>query len=193
MRLKSPHFGTVLAHFVAVSALSTIRTYVRYIERGRSIRRVSSAGQRVGASSRQLRADEARKERRKAQIVREAEDDGDWRDAGWCLECAVVHAALRLRLPQRAAHRARQRSAAQPASTRARARAAGELTLDQTIADGRGRNARERRRAGARRARQSPREIERIAPPRSCRRLVADDQALYPAARVAHDLDWWWA
>jgi hypothetical protein len=117
--------------------------------------------QRRAARRRELdamRADEARKEQRKAQIVRDAEDDDDWRDAGcsssvqWFMQLY----ACDYRTAQRIV-RASQALRRLPALDEALA--AGELTLDQAV-------------AAAEVA--TPETDAELAPP-----LVADDDALY--------------
>ena len=81
----------------------------------------------------EMRADEARKEQRKAQLVREAEDDDDWRDAGcrsnveWFMQ--LYHCDYRT--AQRIV-RASEALRSLPALDEALG--AGELTLDQTVA-----------------------------------------------------------
>ncbi len=125
----------------------------------------------------EMRADEARKEQRKAQLVRAAEDDDDWRDAGctspvqWFMQ--LYHCDYRT--AQRIV-RASEALRSLPALDEALG--AGELTLDQTVAAAElatPETDAELARVAVGRA---PREIERLArvinPP-----LVADDQALY--------------
>src|SRR5947209_7406778 len=80
-----------------------------------------------------MRADEARKEQRKAQIVREAEDDDDWRDAGcrssveWFMQLYACdyHTAQRI---------VRASEALRSLPVLDQALGAGELTLDQVAA-----------------------------------------------------------
>jgi hypothetical protein len=92
--------------------------------------------QRRAARRRELdamRADEARKEQRKAQIVRDAEDDDDWRDAGcsssvqWFMQLYACDYRTAPRIV-RASHALRRLPALDEAL------AAGELTLDQAVA-----------------------------------------------------------
>ena len=76
---------------------------------------------------------EARIKQRVMQLVREADDDGDWQAAGCKLERAVVRTGLEQRLPHRQADHAYEQCAAQPARARPRARQ-GALSLDQVAA-----------------------------------------------------------
>jgi hypothetical protein len=136
--------------------------------------------QRRAARRRELeamRADEARKEQRKAQIVREAEDDGDWRDAGcassvqWFMQLYACDYRSALRIV-----RASEALRSLPALEHALG--AGELTLDQAIAVAEVATPESDAELARVALGKAPSEIARtvriIVPP-----LVADDQALY--------------
>ena len=124
-----------------------------------------------------MRADEARKEQRKAQIVREAEDDDDWRDAGCAssVEWFMQLYACDYRTAQRIV-RASEALRSLPALDEALG--AGELTLDQTVAAAELATPETDAELARAAVGKAPREIERIAriivPP-----VVADDDALY--------------
>ncbi len=109
-----------------------MRTYVRYTRMGRSIRCVSGAAPRVGASS--PRCVPTRRARSSARrLVREAEDDDDWRDAG-CrsnVEWFMQLYACDYRSAQRIV-RASEALRELPALDHALG--SGELTLDQAVA-----------------------------------------------------------
>ena len=124
-----------------------------------------------------MRADEARKEQRKAQIVREAEDDDDWRDAGFAsnVQWFMQLYACDYRTAQRIV-RASEALGSLPAIDHALG--SGELTLDQAIAVAEVATPETDAELARVAVGKPPSEISRIVrtiiPP-----VVADDQELY--------------
>ena len=152
---------------------------------GRSTRRASVAARRAFGEVQAIYAEDARRKQRLTEIVREAEDDGDWRDAG-CTSGAQWLAQISSSDYRNAQRITRTSDALRRLPALDHAMSTGALTLDQVAAASEFATPATDAELARVAVGKAPSEIalaaRTLAPP-----VVADDAALYAAPLAPDD------